>query len=360
MKILVALSGGVDSSVAAAILLEQGHSVMAATLKTFCYSDISGGPKSCCGLEGIDSAKSVAAALGIPHTVFDVSKRFANEVIADFVAEYAEGRTPNPCVRCNASVKIPDLLERATQLGCDAVATGHYARIITDPSAPPQLWRGDDPVKDQSYFLWALPSGILNRVFLPIGHLTKPQVREIAGRLGLTSAEKPESQEICFVPDGDYAAFCRRHLPADHPGLRPGFIKDSQGQPIGHHQGFLHFTIGQRKGLGGGHGRRLFVTAINAATREVFIGPTEETWGTHFQVDHFNRLDSDEWFEHPELSVQIRHRAPAVPVVLTATSSQVWDFRLKQPARAITPGQSAVFYVGNRLLGGGRIISSRR
>ena len=359
MNILVALSGGVDSSVAAFLLKEQGHNVFAATLKTFCYTAVAGGPKSCCGLDGIESARAVAATLGIPHTVFDVSERFESEVIADFVREYAAGRTPNPCVLCNATVKIPDLLEKAARLGCEAVATGHYAQL-TDHADGRRLSRGLDSGKDQSYFLWGLPQNILPHVWFPIGQMAKPQVRRIAAELGLASAEKPESQEICFVPDGEYAAFCQGRLPPDHPGLKPGIIRDTHGQSVGTHPGYLHFTVGQRKGLGGGHGRRLFVVEIDAARREVIVGTGDEAFSTRLRVGSLNVLADPELFVPEGLLVQIRHRATAVPVRLLSRQTEEWEFELSEPARAVTPGQSAVFYRENRVLGGGRITSSRR
>ncbi|MXX33663.1 MAG: tRNA 2-thiouridine(34) synthase MnmA, partial [Gemmatimonadetes bacterium] len=204
-RILVAMSGGVDSSVAAAMLVEAGHDVIGATMKTFCYGEdeAAASRKTCCGLEGIQDARQVADRLGVPHYVFDVEREFTRDVIDDFVAEYGRGRTPNPCVRCNSNTKFRDLFRRGRVLGCDGVASGHYVRLDRSRGEP-RLLRGADPAKDQSYFLWGLPADLLGRLHFPLGELTKPEVRERARALGLATADKPESQEICFVPTGNY------------------------------------------------------------------------------------------------------------------------------------------------------------
>ena len=209
--VLVAMSGGVDSSVAAALLVEQGHRVIGVTMKTFCYSENDGPGRTCCGLDGILDARRVADKLGIPHYVFDVERDFTRDVIDDFVSEYAAGRTPNPCVRCNGNTKFRDLLKRGAALGCDAIATGHYARMGQEESTgAPVLLRGVDQGKDQAYFLWSLPREMLPQLMFPLGELTKPKVRERARELGLVTAEKPESQEICFVPSGNYVDVLER------------------------------------------------------------------------------------------------------------------------------------------------------
>ena len=356
-SILVALSGGVDSSVTAALLLEAGHSLVSATLKTFCYNDVQGGPKSCCGLEGITTARAVAGALGIQHFVFDVSDRFQTEVIDDFVGEYAAGRTPNPCVRCNATVKIPDLLERARKLGYEAIATGHYARVAPTSDGV-GLFRAKDRTKDQAYFLWEVPSGILKNLYFPLGDLTKTEVRELARQRGLISADKPESQEICFIPDLDYMGFVRRRLPPDHQARLPGPIIDTAGRSLGTHQGFLEFTVGQRKGLGGGHGRKLYVTAIDPARRTVIAGELKDLEATSLIIDRVNQLAPTPAPDTP-VTVMIRHRAKAIPGFVRETAGGSWRIELGEPARAVTPGQSAVIFSPgpeDRLLAGGRII----
>ena len=261
-RILVAMSGGVDSSVAAALLAEQGHQLVGATMKTFCYQEEPGPSRTCCGLDGIMDARQVADGLGIAHYVFDVEEEFTRDVIDDFVSEYARGRTPNPCVRCNSNTKFRDLLRRGELLGCDAVASGHYVRaaVVDGETA---LFRGSDSGKDQSYFLWGLPRDLLPRLRFPLGELTKPEVRAYAHTLGLVTAAKPESQEICFVPTGDYRDLLRGRLGTRHDALRPGNLVDSRGRVVGRHQGYASFTVGQRRGLGGGFDRRLYVIAIH-------------------------------------------------------------------------------------------------
>ena len=313
--VLVAMSGGVDSSVAAALLVEQGHTVIGVTMKTFCYQDaeaeLTGPTRSCCGLDGIMDARQVADRLGIAHYVFDVEREFTRDVIDDFVQEYASGRTPNPCVRCNGNTKFRDLLRRGRMLGCDAIATGHYARMGTDARGNPVLLRGVDAAKDQSYFLWALPPEMLPQLIFPLGELTKPRVREIARELGLVTAEKPESMEICFVPDGDYPRFLGRRLGADHAALSAGALVTTAGEVVGEHDGYARYTVGQRKGLGGGRALPLFVLGSRPETREVIVGTYEELHRAGVTIGE------PSWLATPPapgdaVHVQIRHRAPAV------------------------------------------------
>lgn len=352
--ILVALSGGVDSSVAAALLVEQGHEVIGVTMKTFCYSENQGPSKSCCGLDGIMDARRVADRLGIPHYVFDVERDFTRDVIDDFVAEYAAGRTPNPCVRCNGNTKFRDLLKRGEMLGCQAIATGHYARMGRAPDGSPALLRGLDRNKDQAYFLWGLPPEMLPSLRFPLGELTKPEVRARAREMELVTAEKPESQEICFVPDGDYVRFLRSRLGAEHPALSPGSLVTTAGETVGEHDGYAGFTVGQRKGLGGGHGRRLYVIGSRPARREVVIGTEAELLRDEFAVGEVN------WLAKParpgeKVEVQIRHRAPAVAATVTTAEPGGLGLELCEPLRAVTPGQSCVVFRGDLVVGGGRI-----
>ncbi|MDX1577129.1 MAG: tRNA 2-thiouridine(34) synthase MnmA, partial [Gemmatimonadota bacterium] len=274
-SVLAAMSGGVDSSLMAAHLVRQGFSVIGVTMKTFCYAGVEGPARTCCGLEGIADAKSIAAQLDIPHFVFDVEEAFTRDVIEDFVSEYAAGRTPIPCVRCNSFTKFRDLVARADGLGCHWLATGHYARVERDGPGPARLVRAVDDRKDQTYFLWGLPRKTLERLLLPIGDLTKPEVREEARGLELDTAEKPESFEICFVPDNDYAGVLRRYLPDDHPALRAGAFRLADGSRVGEHAGYAHFTVGQRKGLPGGFPEPMFVLEIRPEARDVIIGPRE-------------------------------------------------------------------------------------
>lgn len=351
-RVLVAMSGGVDSSVAAALLVEEGYEVVGATMKTFCYSETAGPSKTCCGLDGISDAQRVSQTLGIPHYVFDVEEAFTRDVIDDFVSEYSVGRTPNPCVRCNSNTKFKDLLERGRTLGCDGVASGHYVRV-EDDNGTPALFRGADYDKDQSYFLWGLPRDMLPALRFPLGHLTKPEVRSRARDLGLVTADKPESQEICFVPTGSYRDLLSRRLAPAHPALQPGPIVHIDGRVVGEHDGYAGYTIGQRKRLGGGFVEPMFVVAVRAETREVVVGPREACFSDGVEVAELN------WHtavpeEGRHVDVQIRYRAEPVRARLTTNGDSV-TLMFDEPQRAVTPGQSAAIYEGDRLLGGGRI-----
>ncbi len=357
-RVLVAMSGGVDSSVAAALLVEAGHQVVGATMRTFCYSEKDAGSKTCCGLDGIADARRVADALGIPHYVFDVEEDFTRDVIDDFVSEYARGRTPNPCVRCNANTKFRDLMERGRVLGCDGVASGHYVRIEHSPDGDSALYRGVDRDKDQSYFLWGLPKEMLPLLHFPLGELTKPRVRERARELALTTADKPESQEICFIPTGDYRTFLRTRLRSAHPALEPGMLVTSSGEIVGEHSGYANFTVGQRRGLGGGFDEPLYVIDIRWDTREVVVGPRDECRSPGLEVGEINWLGAPPP-DGAELRVQIRHRAPDVPAVALAVG-ETTVLAFDEPQHAVTPGQSAVLFDRERVLGGGRIARALR
>lgn len=348
------MSGGVDSSVAAALLVEQGHRVIGVTMKTFCYSEVEGPSRTCCGLDGIMDARAVADRLGIPHYVFDVERDFTRDVIDDFVREYAEGRTPNPCVRCNGNTKFRDLLRRGEMLGCDSIATGHYARMGSGPDGAPRLLRGRDHAKDQSYFLWGLPPALLPKLRFPLGELTKPEVRARARELELSTAEKPESQEICFVPSGDYVDVLERRLGTDHPALAPGPLVTVSGETIGTHRGYARYTVGQRRGVGGGHGKRLYVIGSRPEHREVVVGTEEEIFRGTARVGGTNWLAPK-----PEpgarVLVQIRHRAAAAAARIARIENDFVNLEFEQAQRAVAPGQSAVIFDGEVVLGGGRI-----
>lgn len=354
LRILVAMSGGVDSSVAAAMLVEAGHDVVGATMKTFCYSgEAAESKKTCCGLEGIRDARLVADRLGIPHYVFDVEDDFTRDVIDDFVAEYGRGRTPNPCVNCNSNTKFRDLMQRGRVLGCDGVASGHYARLDR-AGAEPRLLRGRDSSKDQSYFLWGLPGDLLTLLHFPLGDLAKSEVRSRARELGLETADKPESQEICFVPTGDYRDLLAKKLLPTHPALSPGAIVDTGGRILGRHNGYSGFTVGQRKGIGGGRAERYHVLEIRPETREVVVGPRHLLEVGGVVVGGVN------WLTAPpqpggQLHVQIRYRSPTLACTVVGLRGDGVELRFEDPARAVTPGQSSVFFDGDRVLGGGRI-----
>ncbi len=351
--VLVAMSGGVDSSVAAALLVERGYRVIGATMKTFCYAETPAHGKTCCGLDGIMDARRVADHVGIPHFVFDMEESFGNAVIDDFVAEYVAGRTPNPCVRCNSNTKIPDLLARGRSLGADFIATGHYARIRKDDGHA-QLLRGIDADKDQSYFLWDVPSHVFDAMLFPVGELTKAEVRERARELGLPTAEKPESQEICFVPTGDYTDFLTDRLGGDHPALTRGPLVDVSGAVVGQHEGYARYTVGQRKGLGGGLGRRLYVLGVRPTSNEVVVGHADSLMRDEVVLGDVNWLH-DAPAAGDMVTARLRHRGALVRATAEEATETLVRLRLESPQRAITPGQSGVLYDGETLIGGGRI-----
>jgi len=357
-RILVAMSGGVDSSVAAALLVEQGFEVVGATMKTFCYSGEGTHAKSCCGLDGIVDARLVAERLGVPHYVFDVEEDFTRDVIDDFVEEYARGRTPNPCVQCNSYTKFGDLLRRARELGCDGIATGHYVRV-EHAAGGSRLLRGRDPSKDQSYFLWGIDPEVLPLLHFPLGHLSKPEVRERARALELVTADKPESQEICFVPTGDYRDLLERRLAPRHPALEPGPLVLEDGTVVGEHDGYAGFTVGQRRGLGGGFDRPMFVLEVRAETREVVVGPREALEMVALRIEQPHWLGAA-----PEVGgrfgVQIRHRGRALDVRVTERDADGLTLEMIEAARPGAPGQSAVLFAGEVVMGGGRIASVTR
>ena len=348
-RVLVAMSGGVDSSVAAALLVEQGYDVVGATMKLFCYGE-EVPDRPCCSLDSISDARRVCDRLGVPHYVLDLESAFGRDVIDDFVSEYAAGRTPIPCVRCNTFTKFRDLVRKADAIDADHVATGHYARMIDGA-----LHRGLDQGKDQSYFLWGIDKAVLRRMLLPVGHLTKAETRDVARALGLqVVADKVESQDICFVPDGDHAKVIASRLGRDTPSLARGPVVLGDGRVVGEHDGYARYTIGQRRGLPGGFSEPMFVTAIRPDERAVVIGPREALLGRGLVAREMNWLG-----EVPSVGatvqVQVRHRSPpACAEVIRIEEGEV-ELALDEPVSSIAPGQSVVLYDGERVRGGGII-----
>lgn len=342
MRILAAMSGGVDSTLAAALLLDQGHEVLGATLRL----------RDSVACPDPPDPAGAAAALGIPFRTIDLRGQFDRLVVEPFCASYVAGRTPNPCALCNARVKFGLLLETARELGADALATGHYARVEAGPGARPRLLRGADRRKDQSYFLFGLAREALRRVVFPLGGRTKDAVRRMARERGLAAADTAESQEICFVPADDSGAFVASRAPAG--AVRPGPIVDGAGRPIGEHRGLVHYTVGQRRGLGVAAGRPLYATRIEAAANTLVVGPDEDLWSRELTVEGANWL-VDEPPAAFRAAVRIRSRHEAAPALVSPGGRGVWRVVFDEPQRAITPGQAAVVYDGDTVLGGGWI-----
>jgi tRNA-uridine 2-sulfurtransferase len=352
MRIVAAMSGGVDSSVAAALLAEAGHEVIGLSMQLYDNRDPHTPFGSCCTLDDLADARRVAGHLGIPHYIVNFEREFHDEVVSDFVREYVAGRTPIPCVHCNSDLKFATLLERAGGFGAEAVATGHYARVERDPGGRVRLRRGVDRAKDQSYFLFSLTQAQLARAAFPVGHLEKGAVREHARRLGLAVSEKKDSYEICFVPDGDYAAVVEKHAPG---ALEAGVITDRAGRVVGRHAGTHRFTIGQRKGLGLSAGIPLYVVGIDAEARTVVVGPREALEQTTLAASRVNWIAGAPPATPIRAEAQIRHRHAAAPATITVDGDTRARVVFDHPQAAITPGQAVVFYDDDEVLGGGWI-----
>ncbi|MGC8595633.1 MAG: tRNA 2-thiouridine(34) synthase MnmA [Candidatus Kryptoniota bacterium] len=357
-RVVVAMSGGVDSSVAAAILKQEGYDVIGITIKTYNYEDVGGNDSrdsSCCSLDGINRARSVAADLNFPYYVFDFSERFKQEVIDSFVHEYLSGRTPNPCVICNKKIKWEYLLEKADSLGAELIATGHYARIRFDDKLERYiLSKGKDNNKDQSYALYGLSQDCLRRTLFPLGEMTKPEVRALAARLGLASANKHESYEICFVADNDYGRFLRETVPQLRNGLRGGKVV-FRGKVVGTHDGYPFFTIGQRRGLGISYEKPLFVKRIDADNNIVEVDTEENLYADHLTAESVNKVKYEVIPSGVDFIAKIRYKDSGEAATVQELDGDRIIVNFKKPRRAITPGQSVVIYDGDDVVAGGVI-----
>lgn len=364
------MSGGVDSSAAAAILKEQGHELVGFTMQLWDQRrginvDENGDPlpSRCCSLDDVYDARRVAEELGFPFYVLNLERDFEKSVVQPFVTSYLSGETPIPCVACNSRLKFASLDRLAVSLGCEKVATGHYARVEFDASTNRyRLLRGQNEQKDQSYFLWELTQPQLSRAMFPLGEMSKPEARDAARQHGLnTVAEKKESQEICFVPDGDYAGFIDRYLEAENetdrlPGA--GKIVDTNGQVLGQHEGIHRYTIGQRRGIGISDQRPLYVVSINADKNIVTVGSADDLQSLEFTAAGVNWIAFDDPSDPVRADVRVRYRHTAAPATITPLPNHRARIVFDEPQRAITPGQATVFYRGDEVAGGGWIVRS--
>ena len=357
LKVLAAMSGGVDSAVAAALLAEQGHQVTGVTLKLWCYGTSPVSEWACCTLDAIDDARGVAARMDFPHFVVEAEEVFRARVLQPFLDAYASGRTPYPCALCNQHLKFGDLVQRMELIGADRLVTGHYARIEALADGSVALLRAIDRAKDQSYALATVPYAALVRARFPLGELDKGAVRAHAERLGLGVWDKPESQDLCFVPDGDYAGFMERNL-GETRGVRPGAFLDLEGRPLGEHRGIIHYTIGQRRGLGIAAAEPLYVIAIDAAANEVTLGPRAALEAPGLVTEPVNWLRPQPVESGTRAEVQIRYHHRPAAARLTPREDGTVEVRFDAPQIAITPGQACVFYQGDRVLGGAAIASA--
>jgi len=355
--VIVAMSGGVDSSVAAALLLEKGYRVIGITMKMFNYEEVGGNihrESSCCGLDSFNDARMVAVKLGIPHYIVDYSESFGKEVIDNFVNEYKNGRTPNPCVICNQKIKWEGLLEKAEKLGADYIATGHYARIVfNEQSKRYEIVRAKDSSKDQTYALWGLSQKALSKTIFPLGDFTKSEVRELAAKFNLKTATKEESFEICFVADNDYRRFLKERFEITDEKITNGDIL-LNGKTVGRHDGIPFYTIGQRSGIGA-HGEKVYVAEIDPVRNIIQIGKNDALLHKELIAANVNLVSVEKILDNMKVQAMVRYKDTPSPAVVTQTSEQRIHLIFEQPKRAITPGQSLVMYDGDRLVGGGVI-----
>lgn len=354
-KVVVGMSGGVDSSVAAWLLKKQGYDVIGVTMQIWQEEDeqVKEENGGCCGLSAVDDARRVASSLGIPYYVMNFRKEFKEHVIDYFIDEYLHGRTPNPCIACNRYVKWESLLERSRRIGADYIATGHYARIEKLPNGRFSLRVSETGAKDQTYALYNLTQEQLSSTLMPVGSYTKDEIRKMAKELGLLVAEKPDSQDICFVPDGDYASFIEETTDA---GSRPGNFVLSDGSVVGTHKGIIHYTVGQRKGLGLSMGHPVFVLEIRPDTNEIVVGTGEESLTRKVRARHINFMSVEDLPGKKRVFAKIRYNHKGAWCTAEKTGEDEILCTFDEPQRAVTPGQALVLYDGEYVLGGGTIV----
>ncbi len=357
-RVVIAMSGGVDSSVCAALMEEAGYDCIGMTMRLWKGKEAEGAScsdKSCCGAESVEDARLVCDTLGIPFYAINFREEFWNEVVSVFAQEYNRGRTPSPCILCNEKLKFDTLYKKAVEVGADKVCTGHYARVhFNEKTGRWELLKGVDRNKDQSYFLFSMTQEQLSKTLFPLGAYTKPYIRELAGEHKLVTANKPESQDICFIPDGNYAAFIERHFP--DMAKKRGKVRHVDGRIMGDHEGIHRVTVGQRKGLGIAFGEPLYVTGIDPNLNEVTVGPREATHSTECTVERVNWIAKEPKVGDAfPLTIRVRSRSPEAVGTVTALEGNRAHVVFEKPQHAITPGQAAVFYEGDRVFGGGWI-----
>ncbi len=357
--VAVAMSGGVDSSVAAALLKQQGYDVIGLTMHVWDYERVGGNTfseSSCCSLDAMYDARAVCHSLAISHYVIDVRDEFEKYVIHNFEDDYLKGRTPNPCVLCNSKIKWEVLLKKAVELDCDYFSTGHYARISFDQAAGRYiLRRGLDRSKDQAYALWGLSQEQLKRTIFPLGSLSKNEARELANSLNIKTKNKPESQEICFIPDNDYSRFLKARSPDLFAKIGDGEILDQQGNVLGYHKGYPFYTIGQRKGLGVSLGKPMYITEIDAATNKIVIGEKDDLNNKGLLANHINWIALEKLISPLEAEVQIRYNDLGHKAIISPAENNSVKVLFDEFHQAVTPGQSVVFFKGDVVVGGGVI-----
>lgn len=357
-KVVIAMSGGVDSSVAAVLLQEQGYEVIGATMKLWDFEQVGGNlnhESGCCSLDSFNDARMICTELGIPHYILNFSKEFHENVVTDFIDEYLAGRTPNPCVRCNAKIKWQTLLQKSEELGADFIATGHYAQVIfNDQTDRYELLRGADHKKDQSYALWGLTQKSLKKTLFPIGGYSKTEIRKLAKQFNLRTANKSESQEICFIPDNNYHSLLKSVKP-ETKLLANGKLLNTEGDIVGRHEGYTFYTIGQRKGLGGGFSKPMYVVDIKSDNNNIIVGTKDKLFHSEFLVEDYNLVSIKTISKEIKAKIKIRYNDEGHPGTIYPDTDKILRIKFDVPQKAITPGQSAVFFDNNKVIGGGII-----